>query len=181
MSKKLFNIIIISSVLILLTITFVYSKYNNTYNRDVNTIKGNIFDAKNSTFKIDNEIITLKNGISNKSSSVVRYFGNDAVGDINGDGLDDIVFIITQDNGGSGIFYYAIVAINNINNYILTNPFFIGDRISPQSTEIHSDSKEIHVNFAKRNDGEAMTTQPSVGAVLLLKVTDNNVLQGLMK
>jgi len=92
-----------------------------------------------------------------------------------------MAFIVTQSTGGSGLFYYAVVALNTPTGYKTTNAFFIGDRISPQSTEIHSDSEELHINFAERKAGEPFTTPPSVGAVLLLKVTSSGMLEGLMK
>lgn len=181
-----FILIIIVSALILTTFILLL---NNKQIEKPNTDNSISFDSKNFTLKLDNQTFTLVNGIAQKPVSpistttltTIKYFGNDAVGDINGDGLNDTVFIVTQDNGGSGLFYYAIVAINTGGEYIVTNPFYIGDRISPQSTEINSDSKEIHINFAERNAGEPMSTKPSLDAVLLLKVSKDNVLKGLME
>ncbi|MFA6158185.1 MAG: hypothetical protein WC763_00955 [Candidatus Paceibacterota bacterium] len=119
--------------------------------------------------------------------AVAGYFGNEASGDLTGDGRDDRAFLVTRDEGGSGTFYYAIVAIATSTSvtapqgYYLTNPFLVGDRIAPQSTEINASARELHVNYAERNPGEPMTTSPSRGAVLLLKVTSAGVLEGLMR
>lgn len=113
-------------------------------------------------------------GIENAS-----YFGNEASGDLNGDGKDDKVFLIVQKSEGSGTFYYAIASIQTDKGYKNTNPFFIGDRIAPQSTSIVS--REIYINYAERKQGEPMTTPPSQGATLLLKVTPEGVLEGLMR
>jgi hypothetical protein len=110
-----------------------------------------------------------------------EYFGNEAFGDLNGDGLIDKAFLVSQQPGGSGTFYYVMVALKTEGGFILTNPFFVGDRISPQSTYIPKNSRELHVNYAERKPGEPMSTPPSVGAVLLLKVTPEGVLEGLMK
>ena len=137
------------------------------------------FDGKNSTFTIDGQPVTLVNGTD--STNTTKYFGNEAEGDLNGDGLEDVAFLITQSPGGSGTFYYVVVALQTADGYQTTNAFLIGDRIAPQSTEIQADAKELHVNFAERKAGEPMTTQPSSGAVLLLKVTPAGVLEGLMK
>lgn len=107
------------------------------------------------------------------------YFGNEAVGDLNGDGLEDKAFLIVQNSEGSGTFYYAVASIKTESGYKNTNAFLVGDRIAPQSTNIIA--REIHVNYAERRQGEPMTTPPSQGAVLLLKVTPEGVLEGLMK
>ncbi len=146
------------------------------------------FDGKNITFTIDGTPVTLVNGISETPAApdsatkiTTRYFGNEATGDLNGDGLPDTAFLITQDSGGSGTFYYAVVALKTSNGYKTTNAFLIGDRIAPQSTFIPINSQEIQVNYAERKPGEPMTAQPSVGATLLLKVTKDGVLEGLMK
>lgn len=146
------------------------------------------FDPKNATYDVDGQSVTLINGVSevlsapgSSSKTTTRYFGNEAYGDADGDSDRDAAFLITQDGGGTGLFYYVVVVLCTPAGYKLTNTFFVGDRIAPQSTEIHEDSKELHVNFAERMKGEPMSTKPSVGAVLLLKVTPEGVLEGLMK
>jgi len=117
------------------------------------------------------------------SASMVttRYFGNEAVGDLNGDGLADTAFLVSQDSGGSGLFYYVVVALKTPTGYKTTNAFLIGDRIAPQTTEINRSAHELYVNFAERKPGEPMTARPSQGATLALKVTPAGVLEGLMK
>lgn len=146
------------------------------------------FDPKNTTYTIEGQSVTLNNGVNeadstigSASKTITRYFGNEAYGDVDGDDDNDLVFLITQSTGGTGTFYYAAVAYRTPVGYKLTNTFFVGDRIAPQSTEIKEDSKEIHINFAERKKGEPMSAEPSVGAVLLLKVTPEGVLEGLMK
>ncbi len=146
------------------------------------------FNGKNSTFAIDGENVTLVNGLSETSAAtgsaskiITRYFGNEATGDLSGDGRADTAFLVTQSVGGSGLFYYVVVALKTPTGYKTTNAFLIGDRIAPQTTEIHSGSRELYVNFAERKAGEPMTAKPSVGATLFLKVTPNGVLEGLMK
>src|SRR5690242_8355749 len=73
---------------------------------------------KNSTYIINNQAVALVDGHSemafatgSASKTVTEYFGNDAVGDLNGDGLPDTAFLITQNSGGSGTFYYVVVAL----------------------------------------------------------------------
>jgi hypothetical protein len=142
------------------------------------------FDAENSTFTIDGTSVTLVNGVSETAAApgsaskvTTRYFGNEVAGDLSGDGLPDTAFLVTQDSGGSGSFYYIVAAIKTAEGYKTTNAFLIGDRIAPQSTLISTDSRELQVNYAERKPGEPMTAQPSVGATLLLKVTPAGVLE----
>jgi hypothetical protein len=144
------------------------------------------FDPKNAVYEIDGKTVQLVNGIfetvaapGSASKVTIRYFGNDARGDLNGDGQEDVAFLITKDAGGSGLFYYVVVALKTPTGYKTTNAFLIGDRIAPQSTNIIG--RELHVNYSDRKPGEPMTTQPSVGVVKLLKVTAEGKLVGLIE
>ena len=56
-----------------------------------------------------------------------------AVGDLNGDGTPDVAFLLTQSPGGSGTFYYAVVALRTATGYTGTNAVLLGDRIAPQT------------------------------------------------
>lgn len=106
-----------------------------------------------------------------------KYFGNEAIGDLNADGRLDKAFLVTENPGGSGTFFYVVVAINKSNGEVLTKPFFIGDRIAPQTTEINSASSTLLVNYADRKIDEPMTTQPSIGKTLRLKLNSSNELE----
>lgn len=146
--------------------------------------KQTVFDPKNAAYEIEGKMFTLVNGVSeveaapdSASKITTRYFGNDAKGDLNGDGEADIAFLITQDGGGSGLFYYAVVALKTAGGYKTTNAFFIGDRIAPQSTEINTSALELYINYAERKPGEPMTTQPSVGVTKYLKVSNDKLLE----
>lgn len=125
-------------------------------------------DPRNISYLIDNEEVLLVGGINRKeaapsSASVVttQYFGNEAHGDINADGFDDVVFILTRDVGGSGVFFYVAAALKTADGYRGTNAVFIGDRIAPQTTAI--EGGEIVVNYADRASNEPTTASPSLG------------------
>lgn len=137
---------------------------------------------KNATYVINGENLTLVNGHAEKeivpgsaSKLITQYFGNEAVGDLNGDGLSDIAFLLTQSGGGSGTFYYAVAALQTPNGYTGTNGILLGDKIAPQNTEIR-DGKII-VNYADRKPSEPMTTPPSIGVSKYLKVDNGNLLE----
>ena len=116
--------------------------------------------------------------IDGKSTSLL-YFGNEARGDLNGDGVEDIAFLATQDGGGSGTFYYVVVALGgagtSVGGYFGTNGILLGDRIAPQTTEIRDGL--VIVNYAERAAGEPMTTRPSVGVSKYLFISNGTLVE----
>lgn len=179
MNKK----ILIGTIFLLVVSTGIYFFQHRTASQKSPAAESPVFDARNSTFTIDGKTVTLSDGSAEElipgsaSKITTGYFGNEAHGDLNGDGLEDRAFLVTQTTGGSGTFYYAVAALQNADGYTTTNAFLIGDRIAPQSTEIHSDSGQLSVNYADRKAGEPMTAKPSQGKTLFLKVTQNGVLE----
>lgn len=132
-------------------------------------------DFKSVTFTISGEPITLKDGVAilqtvpgAASVRTVRYFGNEVQHDIDGDGDLDTVFLVTDDGGGSGTFFYVVGAIKQPNGYTGTDAMFLGDRIAPQTTEMGEGTLVI-VNYVDRAPGEPMSTQPSVGKSMWLQ------------
>ena len=106
-----------------------------------------------------------------KNPTITKYFGNEAYGDLDGDGISDIAFILTQSGGGSGTFYYVVVALKTDDGYVGTNGMLLGDRIAPQTTEIRNE--RLIVNFATRKADEPMSAPVSVGTTAYFKVVDD--------
>lgn len=104
-----------------------------------------------------------------------RYFGNEVMHDFNNDGREDVAFLITQETGGSGTFYYVVGTLNTEEGYVGSEAVFIGDRIAPQTTEVN-EKGQIVVNYADRAPGESFVDQPSVGKTLVLRF-DTEALQ----
>ena len=117
--------------------------------------------------------------IPSKDSFESVYFGNEVIGDLTYDGKPDKGFLVTKDDGKGGTFFYAVVDIKTDTGYTRTNEFMVGHNIAPQSNEINAG--EFHINFAERKSGEPISVQSSQGAVLLLKVSSEGKLEGLMK
>jgi hypothetical protein len=131
--------------------------------------KQKVTDYKNATYVIEGQPITLVNGRAetpavpgSSSTYVTEYFGNEAKGDLSGDGIADAAFIVTHLTGGSATFYYVVTALQDAQgSYVGTNGVMLGDRIAPQTTEIKDGV--LVVNYADRRAGEPMTVPPSVG------------------
>jgi hypothetical protein len=122
---------------------------------------------KDVTFTVDGMPTKLTNAGMN-------YFGNDATGDLNGDGVDDTAFIVTSSPGGSGTFYYVVAALKVADGgYQGTNAILLGDRIAPQTTQIKDG--QLIVNYADRKPSEPMSAKPSIGVSKYLRVVDGQL------
>lgn len=91
----------------------------------------------------------------------LSIFGEPVFGDLDDDGDDDAAMLLANDPGGSGTFYYAVLAIKYDTAYQSTNALLLGDRIAPQTKEIR-DGRALF-NFAERRADEPVTTRPSIG------------------
>lgn len=180
MNKK----IILSAIIIIIIAGAGYWFYQSQLKTN-NALKeksiGFVFDQKNCTYNIDGKDITLKDGLAEEvipdssSKIVTRYFGNEAFGDFNNDGLSDVAFLFSQNSGGSGTFYYIAVALNGTDKCLGTNAIFFGDRIAPQTTEFRNG--EIILNYADRKIDEPMVAHPSIGVSKYFKVSENKLIE----
>ncbi len=137
---------------------------------------------QDATYSIEGVSVSLVKGMAegelapgSSSKITTRYFGNEVRGDFNGDGKEDVVFLLTQDMGGSGTFYYVAVALHGDKGYRGTNAVLLGDRIAPQTTEWRDG--QIIVNYAVRNADEPMTARPSVGVSKYLMVSNDTLVE----
>lgn len=136
-------------------------------------------DYKNAEYIIDGRSVKLVNGlleeeeVSGSAGKIItRYFGNDLVVDLNDDGRDDVVFYLTQESGGSGVFYYVAAALNTVSGYLGSQALFLGDRIAPQPIN-KGEGKIVVVNYMDRAKDEPFTTAPSNGKSLWLKYDED--------
>ena len=142
------------------------------------------------TYVIDGKPVTLVGGEASApaapgsaSQIVTRYFGNEVKADLNGDGREDIAFILTQSAGGSGTFYYAVAALNTEQGYVGSDGYLLGDRVAPQATTMSPKpvQKQVVVfNYAERAADEPMTAQPSVGKSVYLKLNQETMQWGIV-
>lgn len=133
------------------------------------------YDPKNISYIVDGEVVTLTGGVTERevapgsaSMETFRIFGEPAYGDIDGDGDDDAVLLLTRDGGGSGTFFYATVAVNTGGLYTGTDSILLGDRIAPQNFAVRNGIGEV--NYADRLPSESFSVQPSMGKTLRLDI-----------
>lgn len=148
-------------------------------------------DYKNTTYIIEGSPVQLKDGFAESdvapgsaSKTTTRYFGNEYNIDLNDDGREDVVFILTQETGGSGIFYYAVAALNTEQGYIGSDGYLLGDRIAPQTIETSPNPRHknvVVINYADRLTVEPMTAQPSVGKSAYLKLDTDSMMWGIVE
>jgi hypothetical protein len=157
------------------TPTTIPQQENQVENTDTSLKPGP--DPLNTTYLIENKAVTLVNGkseeqIPNSSIVIKSYNWNNPVEgsltDFTGE-KKDASFILVQEPGGSGVFYYVVASLAANEGYIGTNGILLGDRIAPQNMEIRQD-KVIVVNYADRVEGASMTDKPSVGVSKYFKI-----------
>ena len=135
-------------------------------------------DDKNNSYLIDGKIVTLVNGVSidqdpQGSKTTTTFFGNEVTADLNGDGMADTAFLLTQQTEGTGTFYYIVAAVSTPKGIVGTNAILLGDRIAPQTTEFRDGN--LIVNYADRNASDPFTTPPSVGKTMIIQVKNNQL------
>lgn len=140
---------------------------------------------KNGTYLVDGQPITLVDGIAetelapgSASKQVTRYFGNGVNIDLNSDGWLDAAFLLQQDSGGSGTFYYVAAALHTADGCQGTNALFLGDRIAPQSTTLDpGNASQVVVSYADRKAGEPMSSAPTLAVSRAFKLDNGSLVE----
>ncbi|MFZ2205349.1 MAG: hypothetical protein WAV23_02045 [Minisyncoccia bacterium] len=145
---------------------------------------------KNIEYVIEGKKIKLQDGAAQTditpgsvSKLTTQYFGNELKTDLNNDGQEDVVFLLTQNSGGSGTFFYVMAALKTDTGYAGSDGYLLGDRIAPQTTEISPNSQHknvIVVNYTERKSNEPMTAIPSVGKSTYLKLNPATMQWGIV-
>jgi len=121
-------------------------------------------DPLNATYLIEGKAVTLMDGrceLPAAPGSAMKtrttVFGQPIRGDLDRDGDQDAVLLLTQDPGGSGTFYYVAAAVNVNGRYQGTNAVLLGDRIDPINMSIRNDT--IVIEYADRCPEEPMSVR----------------------
>lgn len=128
--------------------------------------QGNSSSAKDLTVTIDQQTFDMNNGVATVESApgsatnTLRVVGEPVAADVNGDGKPDAALLLQNDPGGSGTFYYAVLAVNEGDGYHATNVLPLGDRIKPEGIDV-TDGRFVY-RFLERKPGEPMADAPTV-------------------
>lgn len=132
-----------------------------------NQKQGGVEDYRKITVVIDGAPIEV-------GTEGMQYFGNEAKGDLNDDGIPDLAFLVTNQAGGTGTFYYVVAALQNSEGrYNGSNAILLGDRIAPQSTEIRNGI--LIVNYADRAPEDPFSTAPHIGVSVYIYFAENEL------
>jgi heat shock protein HslJ len=119
------------------------------------------------SYKIGQDWFQLSNGIASEpvapgsaSRVITRVVGDPVAVDLDADGDEDAVLILSQSPGGSGTFFYLAGALRKDNGYYGTPAVFLGDRISPE--QLLADGQRIVVRYKTRASGESFATPTTI-------------------
>ena len=124
-------------------------------------------DPLNATYTIGNRPVSLIDGRSEEPAAphssgkiITQVHNKPLFADIDKDGIDDAVLILTQSTGGSGTFYYVAAAIATPTGYEGTAGHLLGDRIKPKRIEVLGYKARIH--FLTRSSEQSFADEPTL-------------------
>jgi len=133
------------------------------------TFTRNIIDPYNTEYIIEEQSILLEDGYSemeqapgSASKLITQMLGEPVYGDVNNDGIDDIVLVLTQQGGGSGTFFYLALITDE------TQTKLAGDRIIVQ--DITMGDNFVEMMALDRELNEPMTAEPSVPKIVRIEL-----------
>ncbi len=178
-TKRLFLWLIVAAAAALALLLFTMRPAMNHQAAQVDSTA-----VKNLTVAIDNQSFTLKDGVAevpaapgSAAENTLRVVGDPTSGDANGDGKPDAALLLANDPGGSGTFYYAVLAVNDggtapaVNDggsFHATNALPLGDRIKPQDVSF-SDGAFVY-RFLERKPGEPMAADPRLPTTVTVRL-----------
>ncbi|CAN1540053.1 hypothetical protein MCEMIE22_01742 [Mycobacteriaceae bacterium] len=144
-----------------------FIRFNFTSGGDVVSDRKSSPEISDLTITIDTQEFDMSDGVAeiapsqgSGTANTLRLIGVPVLGDSDGDGTPDAALLVQHDPGGSGTFYYAVVAINDGGSYRASNALLLGDRIEPRAVEF-TDGRFVYT-YAERKPGDAMSERGSV-------------------
>ncbi|CAN1487989.1 hypothetical protein MCEMAEM6B_00104 [Mycobacteriaceae bacterium] len=167
MRKALFVSLAVIGVIVGAVAIAGFIRFNFTSGGDVVSDRKSSPEISDLTITIDTEEFNMSDGVAeiapsqgSGTANTLRLIGVPVLGDSDGDGTPDAALLVQHDPGGSGTFYYAVVAINDGGSYRASNALLLGDRIEPRAVEF-TDGRFVYT-YAERKPGDAMSERGSV-------------------
>lgn len=144
-----------------------FIRFNFTNGGDVVSDRKSSPEISDLTITIDTQEFDMSDGVAvippsqdSATANTLRLIGVPVMGDSDGDGNPDAALLVQHDPGGSGTFYYAVVAINDGGSYRASNALLLGDRIEPRAVKF-TDGRFVYT-YAERKPGDAMSERGTV-------------------
>ena len=149
-----------------------FIRFNFTSGGDVVSDRKSSPEISDLTITIDTQEFAMSDGVAvippsqgSETANTLRLIGapvmgDSDVGDSDSDGNPDAALLVQHDPGGSGTFYYAVVAINDGGSYRASNALLLGDRIEPRAVEF-ADGRFVYT-YAERKPGDSMSERGTV-------------------
>lgn len=148
-----------------------FIRFNFTSGGDVVSDRKSSPEISDLTITIGTQEFAMSDGVAvippsqgSETANTLRLIGapvmGDSDGDGDGDGNPDAALLVQHDPGGSGTFYYAVVAINDGGSYRASNALLLGDRIEPRAVEF-ADGRFVYT-YAERKPGDSMSERGTV-------------------
>ena len=144
-----------------------FIRFNFTSGGDVVSDRKSSPKISDLTITIDTQEFAMSDGVAvippsqgSETANTLRLIGAPVMGDSDGDGNPDAARLVQHDPGGSGTFYYAVVAINDGGSYRASNALLLGDRIEPRAVEF-ADGRFVYT-YAERKPGDSMSERGTV-------------------
>jgi hypothetical protein len=99
-----------------------------------------------------------------------------ALGDLNGDGVDDAALTLLVDPGGSGTFTYLAVAIDDQGAARPLATILLGDRIIVKSIKIQAGGVVVHL--LTRQPDEPMSAEPKLESTRSFNLKNGSLIEG---
>ncbi len=155
-----------------------FIRFNFTNGGDVVSDRKSSPEISDLTITIDTQEFDMSDGVAvippsqgSATANTLRLIGVPVLGDSDGDGNPDAALLVQHDPGGSGTFYYAVVAINDGGSYRASNALLLGDRIEPRAVEF-ADGRFVYT-YAERRPGDAMSERGTVEKSVTVTVDDS--------
>lgn len=99
-----------------------------------------------------------------------------AVGDVDGDGLQDAVVLLRVDESGSGLFTYLSIVLNRDGQPQPLEAIFLGDRIRVEVVKVEADGTVV-VQYLDRHPTDAFADPPTVAVERRFRLGNGGVVE----